>query len=447
MPRTLRPHFLKGHATATGLTACAVLAAASLALGQAEASIDVQEGDGPSSGSTLGAIQQVVSNTVEAMERMGLAVDPVEARQRVREALLTVADPGAVLLTQEDTRLLKDRAEGRFHDTGLRMALTNGLPVVSSVRAGSAAAEAGIEIGWLLERAGGRSTAEQHLPDLRRLLCDYTPGQVELVFRDEENESRTVTIEKQPKTLPVVEVSEVLPLDLRYLKVNSLRGGAGGELTETLRGWAEEGAFGVVLDLRGTGGADVDSVEEVVDLLARPGEALFSFEDAGGKEIQSYQSKNGNALGMPMMVLVDKDTSGAAEILAAAVSGSGRGAMLLGAPTAGDPMIRDRVDLGDGAWVYIATRRLVTAEGTVYDGKDGVKPDVIVVSRDRSYRDYEPPPPLLTDRRETTEEEKQTLELRKRTRGDVAFTRAVDVLLGLKALDIHGFGFEPRPER
>ena len=422
---------------------------AALALCEVQAAIDAPEEDAPAPpGSALGAIQQVVSNTVQALEAMGLAVDPVQARERVREAVLTVADPGAMILTQEDARLLQARAEGLFYDTGLRITSTNGFPLVAGVREGSAAAEADIQPGWVVEAVDGRTTADQRSTNLQRMLCDHVPGTVELVFReDRDADTRTVTLEKRPGRLPPVETREVMPLGLRYMKVNTLGEGAGAAIGDTLLDWAGEDAFGVVLDLRGAGGSDTESVARIVGLVARPDETLFGFEDAAGREISTFKTENEDTLGMPLMILVDEETTGAAELLAAAVSGSGRGAMLLGSPTGGDPMIRDKVELPDGDWAYIATRRLVTGGGEIYDGKSGVKPDVIVVLRDRSYRDYEPPPPLLTDRRETTEEEKETLKLRQRTRGDVALTRAVDVLLGLKALDIHGFGFEPRPDR
>ena len=441
--RYRRPSFLRPRCILAG---AGVLAA--FALVQAPATIGGPDDDAAAAGaSPLPAIQDVVSNTVQAMEGLGLTIDPVQARLEVRRALLTVADPGAVLLNQEDTRLLKARAGGLFYDTGIRLTLTNGSAEVASVRPASAAAEAGVEVGWVIESINQRPVEEQRLVDVRRMLRDRVPGTLELAFRDADGGARTLKIAKQEVRLPAIEHQEDLPLDLRYLHLNTLGAGAGEEVAGLLKAWAGAGAFGVVLDLRGTGGDDTDAVARIVELLARRGERLFRFEDAGGNEISSFTSDSDDALGMPLMVLVDEQTSGAAELLAATLSGTGRGAMLLGTPTVGDPLIRDQVELPGGDAVYIATRRLVTNGGKVYDGRDGVRPDVVVVLRDRSYRDYEPPPPLLTDRREKTEEEEQTLQLRQRTRGDVALTRAVDVLLGLKALDIHGFGFDAPASR
>jgi C-terminal processing protease CtpA/Prc len=139
------------------------------------------------------------------------------------------------------------------------------------------------------------------------------------------------------------------------------------------------------------------------------------------------------------MVLVDGRTTGAAELLAATLSGTGRGAMIIGQPTAGDPGIRQRVSLSSGEELYLATRRLVVAGEDKYSGQDRVRPDIYVDPAVR-YVDYEPEEPLLTDRRETTRRELETRALRLHIRGDAALTRAMDVLIGLKALNFHRFG-------
>ena len=110
--------------------------------------------------------------------------------------------------------------------------------------------------------------------------------------------------------------------------------------------------------------------------------------------------------------------------------------MLLGQPTKGDPLVREALPLGSGEHLYIVTRRLVVADGTAYSGHQGVRPDIAVAARDLPREQYEPEP---TDD-EPTEEEQQDRLLRERVKGDAVLTRAVDVLLGLKALNIGTFG-------
>jgi carboxyl-terminal processing protease len=339
---------------------------------------------------------------------------------------------------------LEDQATGHVYDTGIRVAYTNGEPIVVSVEADSAAAEAGVSPPHAVLELDGQSARAAGLSFLRGRLCSREPGEVRLRLQDpDEDAPREFRVEKRRVRRDAIELREELPLDLAYLSLNGLFEGSGTRVADALRSWSESGRYGAVLDLRGASGRDTASAAEIVSLFAGPDETLFSFRDAAGEVVETYRGGAGEPLGIPLMVLVDEHTIGASEVLAAALAGSGRGAMLLGARTAGDPAIRERIDLPGGEEVYLTTRRLVIGNGAAYTGGQGVKPDVLVVERDRSYRDYEPPPSPLGDRRETAEDEEQTRRLRQRIRGDVALTRAVDVLLGLKALDIHGFGFTP----
>ena len=111
--------------------------------------------------------------------------------------------------------------------------------------------------------------------------------------------------------------------------------------------------------------------------------------------------------------------------------------MLIGLSTSGDPLVREVVDLPNGEHLYLASKRLVVADGTIYDGWEGVKPDLTVEPTAAPAIDYEPEPPE-DGKKESSDEEKEDKMLRERVRGDETLRRAVDILLGLKALNIRG---------
>ena len=199
-----------------------------------------------------------------------------------------------------------------------------------------------------------------------------------------------------------------------------------------MRGWAEAGLAGGILDLRGAGGDAVGDVAAFAGLFASRGSVLFSFRDAEGNDLGSYKADGASRSELPLMVLVDETTRGAAEVFAAAAYDSLRGLLLVGRATQGDPAIRSGLALSDDLALYIATRRLVTGNGSVLDGRAGVMPHLVV--QRAALTDYEPPP--HPDRRIRLDEEDADRALRDRVRGDAVLQRAVDVLLGLKALNI-----------
>jgi C-terminal processing protease CtpA/Prc len=209
-----------------------------------------------------------------------------------------------------------------------------------------------------------------------------------------------------------------------------------------VRGWAETGRFGVVLDLRGAKGTDLDSVVEIASLLAESEARLFAFKTVAGEETDVKRAHVGSPVNMPVMVLIDAGTAGAPEVLAAVLTDSVRGAMVVGTESFGDPMIREPVELPTGEILYLATRRLVTSGDAAYGERGGVKPDIEIDPGRRALSDYEPEL-ASSERRALLDKELTDRALRDRLRGDEALQRAVDVLLGLKALNIRGVNPTP----
>lgn len=229
----------------------------------------------------------------------------------------------------------------------------------------------------------------------------------------------------------------MLSKDICYMRLNGLfeHDGAAG-VADQVRAWAAEGDFGLILDLRRASGRHVPAAAAIAGLFAEAGSMLLAFRDRDDQDIAVYRAGTGPALAMPVMVLTDRDTRGAAEVLAAVFSGSVRGAMLFGQRSKGDPLVRTEVPLSSGERLRIATRRLVLADGTAYDGSRGVQPDITAGTAPRPGEDYEPSPPG----EEPSEQEEEDRRLRERVKGDPVLRRAADVLLGLKALNIGTFG-------
>ena len=178
-------------------------------------------------------------------------------------------------------------------------------------------------------------------------------------------------------------------------------------------------------------------IPAVAAKFAPAGEILYSMNDRQGNEIASVKSAESPKASLPLMVLVDEETSGAAELLAAVLGGGVKGAMVIGRETAGDPLIREPKKLSTGRYALLATRQLKTPDGMVYAGVGGVRPDVAITDSALDETVYEPETPVLRKGHSLTDEEKEDKALRDRTRNDTYLRRATDVLLGLKAL---GYG-------
>lgn len=382
-------------------------------------------------------VVQAVKDVVVVLQKHGLPFDARKACDAAIDAVIQVADPQGRLMSDADIWRMTEEDKGIRYEAGIRVSLTNKTFVISEMREGSEADKAGLRVGEVLQEIDKGNIEGLRLSEVQELLRGQADQAVSVKVQDTNGVAREIEVKLDPVEAGAVGVAEELPANLCYLKLNGIYGRSGKDIVSLLRGWAETGRSGVVIDLRGAGGADAQGVADTAGLFAESGSLLFAFRDAQDQDLGVYRSNSSLLLNIPAMVLIDEETRGAAEVLAAALAGSTRGVMLIGSVSSGDPLVREVQELPDGSHLYLATRKLVVADGKSYNGSEGVKPDLVVAPAAAPDNEYEPEPPV-DPVRELSSEEKEDRLLRDRVRGDETLRRAVDVLLGLKALNIRG---------
>lgn len=388
-------------------------------------------------------VVRAIQDVLEVLKQQKLAFDAGDAARAAVDAVVKAADPKGRVLTADDVKKLKEQDTGIFYEAGIRIATSNGVATISEIRKDTPAATLGIEVGDVVEQMDKGDISALKPQEITELLRGEPDKTVVLKLKGTNGASREVEVKRSAVEAGAIQLSEEFPANLCYLKLNGLYERSGKEIVSTLRAWATAARAGVVIDLRGAGGSDLPSAADVAGLFAESGSLLFALRDAQDQDLEVHKSTSGLPLDMPAMVLVDGRTRGAGEVLAAALAGSVKGAMLIGAPTAGDPAVRDLLTLPDGNTLYLVTRRLVVADGTSYDGREGVKCD-LAVEEPMAREEYEPAEELA-GKQEVSEEVMEHRRLRERVRGDEPLRRAVDILLGLKALDIRASGHPENP--
>ena len=228
-----------------------------------------------------------------------------------------------------------------------------------------------------------------------------------------------------------LEAVELWPEGLAYLKINALGAGSGVEILAHLRCLNDR--TGVILDLRGADGADLEAVAALASPFRSKGDPLFTVSDLRGRELAAYTATSAVPCEVPLMMLTDRDTRGSAEALAACCRGVS-GVMTIGTPTRGEPQLRELLPLPDASFLYVATRRLIPAGRPTYD-RTGVPPDIEVTVFDPGvFANGDSPIRGRTASAKTVRDH----ELMLRVNHDVVLRRAADILLGLKALDHDG---------
>ncbi|MHA3771421.1 S41 family peptidase [Verrucomicrobiota bacterium sgz303538] len=170
--------------------------------------------------------------------------------------------------------------------------------------------------------------------------------------------------------------TETLDKRIGYIRLGTPNQANIGELDKALKQFAEQKLAAVVLDLRATpSGSDLEGAAEVIRRFSPKGKVLFTLRRRDAKE-QIFTSKDEPLYRGLLVVLTDRDTAGAGEIIAAVLRAQA-GAMVIGEKTAGKAAEFSEVPLGGGN-----TLRVAVAEVTLPEGQSlfsaGVKPDLSV---------------------------------------------------------------------
>lgn len=213
------------------------------------------------------------------------------------------------------------------------------------------------------QHAPGISQSELNRAAVQGLVDALSP-KVSLVT---DNSSTNATAEAEP----LVQI-KVFEGDIAYLRIARVEDGLAKAVKagyDTLK--STNKVNGIVLDLRYADGSDYDAAVATADLFVGKNEPLLNW----GKGVVTSHEKT-DAFAMPIAVLVNHRTTGAAEAFAAMVRETGSG-LILGSPTAGAAMVMQDFPLKNGEHLRIASAPVTLGDGSVLSAQ-GIKPDIDV---------------------------------------------------------------------
>lgn len=231
-----------------------------------------------------------------------------------------------------------------------------------------------------------------------------------------------------------VEEAEAWPEGIFYLKLRGVYKDAGAQVASSLENWSATNSTGVVIDLRHAQGNSLGAVDTLAGMFVGTNALLYRVEDSSNQVVRVHHSATNvtPVLRLPVILVVDRETGAASEVLAAALKSRG-GVLLIGTRTRGDQGLRELIPLSDAEVLYVATRRVIPADGVSF-ASVGVEPDIeLSESGSKALGDF---PSQGVEGRPLSEKARQDVELFRRVGDDAALCRAIDVLFGLKALGV-----------
>lgn len=167
--------------------------------------------------------------------------------------------------------------------------------------------------------------------------------------------------------------------NIGYINIREFSGRTPQEMEAALKDVIDKGAKGIILDLRYNPGGLLNSVTSVTDMFLDGGTIVVERE-ANGRETKVEANKGQFAGGLPVVVLQNKYSASASEVLAAALSENGR-ATIIGEKSYGKGTVNTSKQLPNGGVLFVSIAYWLTPKGSLIDNK-GVTPDIEVTLTD-----------------------------------------------------------------
>ena len=293
--------------------------------------------------------------------------------------MLSELDPHSSYMEADEFRQMDDSSRGRYSGIGVEVAIRKERVEIDFVMAGGAADKAGIVAGDIITAVDGNDLRGHDLRSAIDGLRGEAGTEVEVTVEHKSGEVSSLKLVRD-----FVKVSSVFsrPVDNHYgyFQITQFTRKSADELLEQIEYMQNnhEGELkGVVLDLRNNPGGVLNPAISIADGFLDDG--LIVYTRGRSENQQEFTAKPGQWLkGVPMVVLVDRSTASASEVLAGALQDHGR-ALIVGEKTFGKGSVQSVLNLRNGAGIRLTTARYYTPSGRSIQA-EGIQPDVEVAT-------------------------------------------------------------------
>lgn len=286
--------------------------------------------------------------------------------------LSSLNDPYSDYMNREEAKSFHENIESSFEGIGAEVQEQDGYIIIVSPIKGSPAEKAGLQPNDKVLAADGESLQGMSATEAVKHIRGEKGTKVTVTI-EREGMDKPMDFEITRDTIPIETVyGEMLEDGIAKVQITSFSENTTRELVETLNDLQEQGMKGLVLDLRQNPGGLLPRAVEISSLFVPKGKVLFKVEDRNGN-IEEYTSTNKSEPKIPLVVVINKGSASASEILAAAVKESA-GVPLVGETSFGKGTVQNAKDFKDGSNMKLTTAKWLTPNGNWIHQK-GIKPD------------------------------------------------------------------------
>jgi carboxyl-terminal processing protease len=324
--------------------------------------------------------EELINIIKEIQNKYVNEVELEELLKNAYEGMLAGLDPYSQFIDSENLKELKIETEGEFDGLGIEVIIENGVLTVLTPIIDSPAFSAGVLIGDKIIKIDGKSTRNISIREAIKLLRGEPDTKITLtVIHEGENESVDIIITRAKIHVKSVRGARIIDEEgkIGYIAVTSFQENTVSDLDSAIQNLIKQGMESLILDLRFNPGGLLNVARDMSDKFIKKGLIVTT---KGRHKSQNHKYKAhrfGTYPNFPLVILVNKGSASASEIVAGSVKDHKRG-ILLGTRTFGKGSVQSLIPIENrNSALKLTTAKYYTPSGTQIDGS-GIEPDIKV---------------------------------------------------------------------
>src|SRR5512146_2687432 len=275
--------------------------------------------------------------------------------------MLRVLDPHSNFFDPKSYSLLREEQRGKYYGVGMQVGPRNNKVIVIAPFAGAPAYRVGIRPGDVIIAVDGKPTDNMSVSDVAELLKGPRGTTVKItVLREGAEKPLDFSVVRDEIPRYSVDVHFMIRPGIGYIHVSGFQETTEDELNSALNELGD--IKGLILDLRQNPGGLLSEGVGVADKFLKKGQVIVSHHGRNSPE-KIYRAAHGSGgKDYPLVVLVNRGTASAAEIVSGAIQDHDRG-LIAGETTFGKGLVQTVYPLGENTGLALTTAKYYTPSG------------------------------------------------------------------------------------
>ena len=278
--------------------------------------------------------------------------------------LYELGDPHTAYLSPDRYMRLQETTNGSYIGLGVQIDIRGGWITILAPVPGSPAERAGLRTGDRLVEVDGQSTQGWTQDEASKALRGQPGSVIHLTVERPGVEARIpIDVTRREIHVRAVPRAAIIRPGVGYVHVTVFSDSTARELKHAVDSLRSRGAKSLLLDLRNDPGGLLAQGVEVSELFLAPNDTIVRLNGRTPNATQEFVDHDPSQWSdMPLVVLVDRGTASAAEIVAGALQDHDR-AVLVGTPTYGKGSAQSLIQIDGGGSLKLTTARWFTPSG------------------------------------------------------------------------------------